>query len=85
MRKPKNTNDNYQHYDHSSEGNGGQIHNVVMGFAPALWVFSHLNSQPNGKMAGAETSIARGHGMRRRRVLMLLHRDWSLRTKAGPF
>ena len=31
--------------DHSSEGNAGQIHDVVMGFAPALWVFSHLNNQ----------------------------------------
>ena len=33
-------------FDHSSEGNGGQIHNVVTGFTLA-WVLGHLNDQLN--------------------------------------
>jgi hypothetical protein len=50
IRKPaSNTSGNQQHYHHSSERNGGQIHNVVIGFAPSRWVLSHLNSQFNGK------------------------------------
>ena len=36
---------NQEHYDPSSEGNGRQIHNLVIGFEPALWVLNHLNSQ----------------------------------------
>jgi hypothetical protein len=34
--QPNNTSGNQQHYDHSSENNGGQIHNVLIGFAPAF-------------------------------------------------
>jgi hypothetical protein len=51
--QPSNTSGDQQHYDHSSEGYGGQIHNVVIGFAPALWVLSHLNSQLNGNDGAA--------------------------------
>ena len=46
---PNNTSDNKQHFDHSSEGNGGQIHNVVIGLAPALWMLGHLNDELNDK------------------------------------
>jgi hypothetical protein len=61
--QPNNTSDIEQRYDHGSEANRGQIHNVVIGFAPALCrqsfrqfsgrcqgrVLSHLNGQLNGK------------------------------------
>jgi hypothetical protein len=33
--QPKKTTGNQQHYEHSSEGNGEQIGNVLIGFAPA--------------------------------------------------
>ena len=46
--QPNHTSSNQQHYDHTSEGNGGQIHKVLIGFAPALWVLRHLNCQYNG-------------------------------------
>ena len=32
-----------------SQGSGGQVHNVLIGFTPARWVLSHLDSQLNGK------------------------------------
>jgi hypothetical protein len=41
----KKTSDNQQHYNHHSEGDGWQIHNVLIGFAPMFWDLSHLNSQ----------------------------------------
>jgi hypothetical protein len=46
--QPNHTSSNQQHYDHTSEGNGGQIHKVLIGFAPALWVLRHLNCQYSG-------------------------------------
>ena len=33
MNQANNTSGNQQHYDHGGEGNRGQIHNVVIGFA----------------------------------------------------
>jgi hypothetical protein len=50
MRNQRNnTSGNQQHHDGGSESNGGQIHNVVIGFEPALWVLNHLDSHLNGK------------------------------------
>jgi hypothetical protein len=49
-RLPANTKTSEQHKQqstalhHSSEGNGGQIHNVAIGFAPSRWLLSHLNA-----------------------------------------
>jgi hypothetical protein len=45
----KKTSGNQRRYNYCREGNGGQIHNMLIGFAPALWVLSHLNRQFNGK------------------------------------
>jgi hypothetical protein len=47
--QPNNASDNQQHYDHTGERDGGQIHNVLIGFAPTRWVLSHLDSELNAK------------------------------------
>jgi hypothetical protein len=50
QNQPNNTSGSQQHYDHSSEGNGGQIRNAVIGLAPAVWVLGHLASlMTNGR------------------------------------
>jgi hypothetical protein len=35
----------------AARGNGPQIRNMVIGFAPALWLLKHRNIQLNGKMS----------------------------------
>jgi hypothetical protein len=39
--QPKKTSRNQQRHDRGSEGNSGQIHNVVIRLARALWAISH--------------------------------------------